>query len=966
MSGSPDGVGKNGYGVAFLDENKVAHQQGESAVVADDSLQNILVDSLEGGGGDPLEGASLDVVGNGEDSPLTVVSSKTLQEIRSALEYTEYFLQEILAGMEGAGIRGRQEGLSTLEDRVLVARIAAMAERTRTMAIGVLPELPFRLAEQVVPSPAAYDFILKAKEKAELEKKEKDELVANTVKTLSTIFSFKIDVTKADVVGRIEAFAAKYASKDGLDVNMVISSFSDSDSVFYLGADKYVIESVFKDPGAEDLVSDPKVSIFRSGVLPSKHFEQLLHGKVAALVMNLSKAWQSRCAEGGKDEFLVGLMIKAKRYIEATFSAGFLGPELSTCTSLAEVQLYANFLPVDEHSFDILKKAHLLLKVMHIVLLHESEVNEVSYVANSVNLREDIGDFGMSLPNGRCYLNPPRDKDGKPKADFEVDNYGIEVDRVEVAEVKPLDSTIDKILRRDLYDTTEIGDFARMRIFLKKEDCYDDNGDFNKAKAEKAMEKVLGVIISRFGNSIDVDSLDYSLDTGKTNEASGGAHRGLHFNFKYKSSSNKNGLTEEEGDPITKAISVEGQILVYTAADEYNEDHDRYRESRRALLFKKLGFENGFDNFVMDLISAVSNDKYDFGFRSMTDPFADIKDVDGEIRKVYERQCGFGDEDLFPEDVDMESLMKEGWILFSKDRLRLFILLLTILTKRGGDGELVNGRFIEYMQRYFPGKLHKLLNKYARKLKGDEFKEGGDKAYLKRTMDAKMSFVRGIISTAKPLTVGREATRLFEVSHSFKVENVGRGAVKGKGKGKKKPPQLTLLTSLGMDGSRQGHIMKLPYTGPIGLTEERPRDGEKGKVIDFCWQLQDGNKSEPVYSIEHDEKEKVVNCYLLAGGQKLPMWVLQLDYVDESGLNGKIYPCVYGIEKDPRTNRASIGACPIANGRNISVRNLKKLSPSMGMDRRQARFLNLVKEAGKIWDQAKEHKISAGEYPILV
>ena len=897
----------------------------------------------------------------------------TTEQVRRALRETEEFMTLLFEGMAGAGVH--REELTRLEDRRSVARIAGMAEKIRQRAVATLPELPLRPSVQVRPSPKAHTIIVKAKGKAEADELKRNKLIADTIRILSTIFGFRMNVANPAVAEKIEAFANRYASKSGLDMNVVVSVFSDSDpkNEFYLGVDKSLIESAFRDSRAEDLINDPRTSIFRSGVLPSKHFEQLLHGKVAALVMDLRKTWQSRWSGLSEGEFLSDLMKKAKAYIDATFKQeadakfgsgiSFLGRELSECASVAELQGYANRLPVDERSFDLLKKAHLFLKVMHIMLLHESEVNTASYVHNSRNLREEMVDFCMSLPNCRCYMNPPRDPDCKHIPNFEEDNFGMEVDRVEVAEGKPVYSTIDKIFRKDLYDTTEIGDFARMRIFLKKEDCYDGDGSFNEEKTEAAMEKVLGLMMARLGDDVDPNNLDYYVDTGKTNEASKGAHRGIHFNFKYKSSSYDNGITDEDGEPVTRSIDVEAQILAYMPRDEYEADHELYEKSRRALLFNKLGVENGFDNFVMDLISAVSNDKYDFGFRSVVDPFDDIRDVDEEVRKVYERQFGFGDEDLFPEDVDMEALMKEGWILFSADKLRLFVLLLTILTKKDSDGRLANARVLDYMQRYFPGKLHKLLDKYARILKGDEFKPGGEQAYLKRILEAKIRCVRVAISAKKALSARRASTRLFDADHSLKVWNIGKNAGGKKHRKSKVQPKLTLVTRFGNEDNE--HVMELPYNGPIGLVGI-PREG--GKTIDFCWQLQDGTKSKPAYRIEYDEEKSIVNCYLLTDNQKLPMWVLQLSYPDGSDLKGRVFPCVYSIQKDRKTNVASITDSSIDSsmGRDVFVSRLENLSPMTGMPPRQARYLEFVKEAGRIWSQAKNHRISAGEYAIAV
>jgi len=904
----------------------------------------------------PLE----DVSGVQNDPPVTDGVSVTPELLdENKLMQALIVAQELLADIEKSLIpagKDRPELMSP-EARQLAADIFHISDRIKSRAKGVLPELSFRPTHQVRPSPVAHDFVVKAREKAEMEDRNKAELISDTVGILSTIFQLQVDITRPDIAAKINAFAKKYATKSGLDIYMVITSFSDPQGDYFLGVDKSSIESAFKDDSVKGFINDPKTTIFRSGVLPSKHFEQLLHGKVAALVMDIRKTWQSRCTKEGEDEFLSDLMAKAKEYIAYTFHPKFLGDDLSSCKTLSDVQKFAQLFPVEERSFDLLKKSHLLLKVMHLMLLHDSEVDVASYVDNSDNLRLEMQDFCIDLPDGGRYINPPRDLNGKPKPNFEVDNYGMRIDRVEVAEGKPVYSTIDKVFRKDFYDMTEIGDFARMRIFLTKEDCYDEDGKFNQEKTEKSLEKLLGIMISRYGNDIDMKSLDYSISSGKTNEASKGAHRGIHFNLKYKSSCNANGLTPH-GEPVTKSIDVEVQILAYMEKQSYEEDHEAYQESRKKLLFQKLGFENAFDNFVLDLISAISNEKYDFGFRSTVDPFSDIAEIDEEIRKVYERQLGIGDEVLFPESVDLESFMKEGWILFSEDKFRLFVLLLSILTKKDEDGGLANARLLEYMQRYFPGKLNKLMDTYAKMLKGKDFRPGGEQDYLTRVIASKIQFVKNAISPERKISAGRRSAELFDVGHQLRIHNVGKHA--------KGNPGLTLVTTFPGGSRRSTPSMELPYAGPVGIVKVPSADGDS---VDFCWKMQNGKTTEPVYRIEKDDDDKnIIVCYLLSGGEKLPMWVMQVNYMDESGLSGRVYPYTYQVSKNSETNRAYLNTKTIDSsaGRDVTVLNISNLNPTTGLGKRQSRFIDFVREVGFLWEKAKKRDISNGNYPISV
>lgn len=818
----------------------------------------------------------------------------------STLEDAQLLLEEALGILEPVGVN--VDELATPEARAVVAKVERLVHLVRQRALAALPEVPFRPSAQVVPSPEANHFIGEARRGAEEKLKTKNELVQRTVFMLETVLGSKISgliplgrqdeqlIDESDPRKRaIKGFAEKYATESGLDINMVIEHLSNQTGEFYVGLQRPQIEAAFRDDRVRDLVSDPSHSVFRSGVLPSRHFEELVHVKVAALVMDIQRAWHSRRMETGEnDRFLAELMGKAKQYIGDTFGFDFLGVELSKCKSLPELQEFARVLPVDKGSYDLLRKAHLFLKVMHIMLLHASEVDESAYFDNSRNLRAEMDDFCVCRGDG-CYVNPPRTADGRPIVDFVDDLNGMGVDRVEVAEGKPLHSTIDKIFRKGLYDTTEIGDFARMRVFLRKEDCYDEGGSFNVEKTEAALEKLLGIIIARFGNDIDIESLDYSVASGKTNEASKGAHRGIHFNFKYKSACNANGLTPD-GEPKTKAIDVEVQLLAYMPGHEYEEDHRKYQTARKKMLSRELGFDGTFDTFVLDLISALSNDKYEFEFRSLVDDFSDIEDLDEEFRKVYERQHGIGDKKLFPEDVDLPALIAEHRVLFSQDKLRLFVLLLTILTAKESDGSVANAALFDYMESYFPGKIHRLVNQYSRLLRTSAFYDGGEFGYLKRVLEAKMQFITVIANDRRGSKKGVSSRQCFDVHHVMKVGNCYR---RSRGE-----PVLTMITCFDGGKGKRPLEMELPYDGPIGLVGEPSGEvagGGKPKATDFYWKLKtrelDRDRG-PVYRIEQEEDGNVV-CYLLAdqrrgvvadeGMRKLPIWILQPDYDSGGG-----------------------------------------------------------------------------------
>jgi hypothetical protein len=846
--------------------------------------------------------------------------------------------------------------------RKAAARVVALAKAVEERVLAVLPELPLRPYSQVVPSPEAIHFVNLAKDASAVDSAKKQALIDRTADMLEKVLSTKISELResggveSDIRSKIRKFSVKYATNSGLDVNFVIGQFSARSGEFYVGLERQAIEAAFRDDVVKPFVRDPSTSVFRSGVLPSGHFEELISIKVVALVMDIERVWHSRGVERGEnDQFLTELMNKAKRYIVDTFDSNFLGGELSRCNSLPELQEFARILPSDSNSYDLLRKSHFLLKVMHIILLHESEVDESSFVSNSRNLRAEMDDFCVGKNGVNRYINPPRTPDGtKAITDFADDVNGMPIDRCEVSTGKPLDSAIDKICRKGLYDTTEIADFARMRIFLRREDCYDERGEFDDKKVETALQKLWGILIARFGNDIDVESLSYSVGSGKTNESSMGAHKGIHFNFKYKSTSNANGLMPN-GEPKTKAIDVEVQLLAYMSKDDELKDHDRYKEASKARLPKELGFDNTFDTFVLDLISALSNSQYKFEFESLTDAFSDVEGIDDDFRKVYDRQFGVGDKSLFPEDVDLEALIERRKVLFSKDKLRLFVLLLIILTKKDSEGKPANARIFDYMQRYFPGKLQRLITEYEGLLRGPDFQEGGKLSYLRRVLEVKMRFVSIILNHDGGTR--SECRNCFAVSHVMRVGNMG-----GDGN-----PNFTLITKF-VGGSGKPTSMELPYAGPIGLIgAERDvsleDDSSVTKVFDFYWKTQSRGADIqrcPVYTIEHQKNGDAI-CYLCAAtrdgvpAEKLPVWFFEPDS-DRPAAKGKVYSYKYDIDRSAVSvpGHGKLKAeVDIENFKMINVSGLDKLTPLMGLRGKQAKFLKFVDAVGKGFDRER-------------
>jgi hypothetical protein len=905
-----------------------------------------------------------DGVDGAAESTKPVDINEIVRDVREFLETT------LLERMKFVGDSDPE--LKDGDARVKLAEAISLAETLRQELLRVLPESPFRSYEQVKPSPEAHYFIAKAKERAQAERDQKYELIQKTCLMLVRVFAVRMpslmdfgDRSKDPEREKITAFASEHVTKSGLDVGAVISAFADKKGPYYIGIERPALEAAFRDKSIAEMVSDPQTSVFRAGVYPSELFEQLIHAKIAAVTMEIEKAWQSRKLESGKEQFILGLMTRARGYIGSRFKKDFLGDELRNCTTLPELQVFARSMPSDAQAYDLLRKSHLLLKVMHMMILHDSKVDQSSYIDNSVNLGTELDDLCLKFEeDGRCYINPPRDDNGRPKSEFEDDKYGMFVDRVEVAkDGKPFDSSMDKVIRKDLSDTTEVGDFARMRIFLTEEDCYDEQGNYDPVKTEKAIEKLFGIFLSRFGNDVDVKSLDWSVDSGKTNAASGGSHRGLHFNFKYKSTCKANGV-KATGESVTRTIDVEVHLLAYMEKNAHTKDVEVYEHGKRGLLRNKLGLENGFEYFVLDLISAISNPNYNYNLSSTVDPFSAIEEVPEEFRKVHQRQLGIGDEDLFPESADLDVLMEEGWILHSPDKLRLFVLLLSILTKENEDGRLANANIFEYIECYFPGSLHRLIDQYSKLLRGSQFAPGGQMAYLKRVLEAKIMVVKNIKTNVTRNQYKCKESRPHEfttVTHTLKVgKSVGRGH-----------PKITFVSNFKGGEYHGSSTNEVPYQGPVGLVREEQADG---KAAYFYWLMQDGSKVGPVYMIEMEEEE--ITCYLIGSPtqeevqQLLPLWILQPDVNDGDSLSGDVYPYKHRLVFDQTTNRPMVVNTDIDSAKKQEINlkgGLERLTPSSGLDANRGRFLRLVEQIAPIWTATSGKKASeAREYKLKV
>jgi hypothetical protein len=380
---------------------------------------------------------------------------------------------------------------------------------------------------------------------------------------------------------------------------------------------------------------------------------------------------------------------------------------------------------------------------------------------------------------------------------------------------------------------------------------------------------------------------------------------------------------------------------------------------------KQVGVDSDFDSFVMDLISALSSSQYEFNFSSIVDPFDTIRDFDSEFRKVYERQLGIGDKLLFPEDVDLEELLKEHRVLFSPDKLRLFVLLLAILTKKRPDGNLLNIHLVQYVESYFPGKLNRLMDEYSKIIHGHEFQRGKKLAYLKRILEAKIRIVKNIKSTTEGWKDRLPNNAVFGVERSIKVS----GPI-AKKKGTFMSPRLSLVTAFTGGKGREPHEIETVYDGPIDLLRVPQEDG---MTVDFYWLMQDGTKVGPVYRIKENEGGNgEMICYLLTTdgripSQEVPLWILQPDFSDPSGLGSNIYSYRHGVVVDERTNIPRLEATEIDTSRFVRLNSMsmKDLTPASGLDSRQARFLSFVREVKRVLQMAVAKKgVKKGQYKI--
>jgi hypothetical protein len=888
---------------------------------------------------------------------MSIMSGEYLDEIKNLPQNEKLALlveqarnSEVLAAL----LDSEEEELpDDPEVRQMVADFHAAFKRSTLNVLSSAPKRPPRKFDQVTSSSQAADIIEQACELARKEEEEKKEWSDKVENVLINLF-LKDNFSLNDVqINKITAFAEEYAKPgEGLNLNLVLWKLAKpkerkgsvrynekkerfgEPAEFDLGIEYGQLVSMFRKKGAEKQIN----TIFRAGVLPTDHFDNFINEKISSNCMNLVNSWYSRYPIG--EEYLLKRIFKeAQGFIGRNFGMGFLDEKLNSCNSLEGLQEFAGILPLDPESFFLLKQANLLIRVMHILILYESTVPHDVYDVAPKVLERDMKDFCLFIEGEegqeKCYLNPPRNDQGQIIRNFLQDEKGMLVDRMEVAtDPKDKDALIMKFLRKDFDDMKQINDFVRMRMFLTEKDCVDE------ASFKKAATKCLGCLLSRFTNDYDVSDLSWSFSSGKTNEASTGKHKGLHVNMKFKLTSEEFGV-DGEGNPLTKAVDVEVQILSSVSSEEYEEDRIDYDKGRKKSLKKALEMDKDkralYEDFVLDLVSALHNDEYEFNYGSVTTMNDELERMDDHLKQHFEAQNGLGDKELFPEEINLRALLKNNQVSFAKNKIRLFVLLLDILTRIDDKGELVNKEIIEYLHDYFPGKLTQILKKYERLIKQKgTFKENEN--FLRKILLGRIQFMKNIIDVKNGEGIQKP---------NFKVKK--EVFISGKNN---KFNILIKDSSMGSKAKNPQEIDSMKYEGPVGLRREG-----NDFYYEYFNKSKENNES-PVYSIEPYENGYI--CYVLGESfgekQKVAIWMLEIDEDSgEKGVKYKTYPYKLQIENNSSTNIPElkvVGNTPDTTNPEIrtakSIESLEEiLSPELGLPKSEAKRLYFIKRIQK-------------------
>jgi len=333
------------------------------------------------------------------------------------------------------------------------------------------------------------------------------------------------------------------------------------------------------------------------------YLRKLTSDSLDMAILNIPKIWREKLnqvTEGSPDSqkqlaVFQELALKANDYCDAFFGEGKLDPEVKNTNDIMKLMsLVKNTLPETPRKYGLLASAVAKLNIMHLVDYIESKID--------YNLLNAINDHLTKKLNAHRQIMPDKSMELYCARDGNPDNW-IAINDIDIPDPKQKFSIARKFITRDLQFThdfrlEDIRDLLRFSIILSEQDSE------SVEKIDRAVEKVLGILMAIFGTDIPENRLRYSFENGSTNGDSTGQHRAFHFTFWYRVQCEALGKTVS-GQTQHNMIPVEVQIKPFMSKEKVLDDHKIYEAKKYAKIRKYMGMDVEYPEFIRNLCEAI-------------------------------------------------------------------------------------------------------------------------------------------------------------------------------------------------------------------------------------------------------------------------------------------------------------------------------------------------------------------------
>lgn len=793
----------------------------------------------------------------------------------------------------------------------VVARLQKILRGANQAALKQLPEPVLKPYEQRVPSTRAGYFINIGKkeetQKIEEAAEKKTAVKSKVVSALQSISNF--NYIKATNGERFERQLTKVVVAL---TNSKKISISILDKILKLHLEAYFDERCLQAAirSNRDIVPELR-KIVKAKEGPSQDFHALYAMHQACQTMDLATLWRETALPEGsaaekQQSRLDQLANRANSFVMILMGSEYrFCPEVEAANDIQELQAMVLEIPLNQERFKIVQSAVSKLEIMHVLLLLESGLNqdETRNVSHSLARRlKRMATEQKRDGNDVLIFNYDAYEDGSPTGKSSPDE--IIIGSLVVDETgKTTEAIAEKMFMKQLVSPSSIKDRIRAYVKLTEKDTFGDNGKVDPEKMEAAATRIIGVILSEFGDDVQVDRIRYALRGGKTKDHSTGGYYGINFTLTYKHQNFGSGINDD-GSPMTGTSQIEIQVKGAT-----EDDHALYKANRKAKIRELLGQSIDLKGWILDLVDII-NTGHDFGYETISKAPTMISRLDVYEADYLKRAIGIGDIEIFPEYVDCEKLLGLNEVPVNRASESLVILFLETLSRDK------NAKLLESLTAEHHNPLHQALQVCA--------------------------------------NWNNESPRAQLIQH--KAKNLLKQCFNGTGSIFQNTTVKKEIGGYFVHKKRTGAAdLKIPYAGPVSMRCEE-KDGEKRFFEQITWQHSGGTTIERLAYLIKKNQDGLPECYLVSStGENVLIWTS--DRLDSGKV--RIISCKHDVQRVDGVIKLVPTDIDLKNSRVVEAERLDELTPITGMPRRCKRFYKMLGDSNLIESTSKK-KASSG------